>query len=883
VNLRKGPGAWCGALWVLAGLGWTWHAPAAQTFTPPVKSGPTTSRSTPPEATAAGGAKVLLIDDDESDNNSNPASAKLSASDKFYRQLLQGQGFAFDTVIVPKYADGPSLDKLKRYQLIIWYTGASYGGNPDNTAVISLKDEQTLSDYLHETGGSVILFSPGYLNNALGAGGAALWEPAAGAAPRERAGRPALTEQNHSTFLQQVVGIRGGRGLLQRFTDGTVDAAGGGTYAVTKNPTVETQFSVANPLSAQALYTTKLDPDGKGVRPVAVATSNGVGAGHFVYVGFTFENVGQNATPGSSAGAAFNPLLKSIGAPATLAASAPRPAGSSGSSAQEAQWPASFELLAGESAEWGFVVGQSGEIEVRVQTQGAVVAVGVRRPDGTIVERTGTGDINISIHAGPSDLARSVIWAARVRDGSGPVRLMRGARSSVSVARGTIAVTHPPADTQRADAELRKFSAEAAAAKASLAAVATPALRPGPSPPGPAAPLPPAPARILKSVSATPNALVDAPITRNAPVIQAVEPASGSSGTVVTLTGHDFGPGMFMRWCNDFTAFQLNNPDAFPMPDLAPSYYAALPAGYVLSGKVVFVLPGRAGGEYEGKWVGDDAQWGGLLRHLAARCRAVLLDPEGSPWNDTRVQVLVPQMPVLGWNTETRVYVRTATQSVASGVSWGNLASAPATFHYTAETGWYWKFGLPGLNSYSKATLVMDRQIAAPFEVSGGWHAHIIHAGTLTNSVRGDDEFSAPPLQGGWVVDKCAIWGTAMITRGPGIPGVVYDHFGERKYDTINSGYYYDYFVYPGQDTWADSENILTIWFPYDATEDGTSPAILGPGLFGDLGSADAAIVDCPVGSTTPHIKVHWWAGIRSSVTYNVGIKIRGPGGRPFQ
>jgi hypothetical protein len=257
-------------------LGWTGLQAYAQSVGPPqARTGPTTSRpalQAPPAA-----AKVLLVDDDDSDNNSNPASGKLSASDTFYRKLLADQAYSFDTVVVPRYSDGPSLEKLKTYSLLLWYTGAAYGGNRDNTAVISLKDEQALTAYLQQAGGTVLLFSPGYLNNALGAGGAALWAKA------------------ESPFLQQVLGIQGGRGLLQRFKDGAVAATGGGTYAVTKSPSVETQFSAMNPDSAETLFTATLDPDGKGAQPVAVAVSHAVGSGRLVYVGFTFENITADA------------------------------------------------------------------------------------------------------------------------------------------------------------------------------------------------------------------------------------------------------------------------------------------------------------------------------------------------------------------------------------------------------------------------------------------------------------------------------------------------------------------------------------------------------------------------------------------------------------
>jgi len=275
-------------------------AVSAQTFAP-AKTTPTTSRPSLQQTTPVAPAKVLLVDDDESDNNSNPASGKLSASDTFYRKLLDDRSIAYDTVVVPRYADGPPLDKLKGYSLVLWYTGASYGGNRDNTAVVSLRDEETLTRYLRETGGAVMLFSPGYLNNALGAGGAALWA------------------EKKAPFLQQVLGIKGGRGLLQRFKEGSVVSISGDSFTVAKSPTVEIQFSAIKPESARTLFTAMLDPDGKGTRAVTVATSNAVGAGRSAYVGFSFENIANDA------GKAFAQILQAVGvqAPAESNAAAP--------------------------------------------------------------------------------------------------------------------------------------------------------------------------------------------------------------------------------------------------------------------------------------------------------------------------------------------------------------------------------------------------------------------------------------------------------------------------------------------------------------------------------------------------------------------------------
>jgi hypothetical protein len=238
---------------------------------------------------ATSAPSVLLVDDDESDNNNNAPSANPSPSDTFYRRMLAELGRSYDTFVVPRYADGPPLEQLKRYALVVWYTGASYGGNRDNTSVMSLKDEEALRQYV-SGGGAAVVISPGYLNNALGAGGAASWE------------------KKESPFLQQVLGIKGGRALVQRQKGATVSATAGGSFTVADSRAPETQFSALNPQSAQVVFTAPLDPDGKGARAVPVAVANAVGSGHVVYAGFTVEAVTTNPQ------GAFGALVAAAGA-----------------------------------------------------------------------------------------------------------------------------------------------------------------------------------------------------------------------------------------------------------------------------------------------------------------------------------------------------------------------------------------------------------------------------------------------------------------------------------------------------------------------------------------------------------------------------------------
>lgn len=242
---------------------------------PALRSAPAAA-SVPPPA-AAGPLRILLVDDDLSDNNHRPGDSRLSPSDRVFRQLVADavgrDAKAWEVETVKPYASGPGFERLRPFSLVVWYTGASYGGNPDNTAVLSIQDEKTVRRYLEEVGGAVILVSPGYLGKVLAAGSTG-----------DKANWP---------FLGEVMGVRGGVGLAQRFAAGTVTAPGGASFNVGKgSPTVESQFSTITPEGAVAVFTASLAAAAKkSTAPAPVATANPYGRGRIVYVGFTFENL----------------------------------------------------------------------------------------------------------------------------------------------------------------------------------------------------------------------------------------------------------------------------------------------------------------------------------------------------------------------------------------------------------------------------------------------------------------------------------------------------------------------------------------------------------------------------------------------------------------
>lgn len=249
-------------------------AASASAVDPPERR-PSPTLASLPAPVAGGGLRILLVDDDLSDNNNIPGDSRLSSSDRIFRQLVSeavgGDATAWTLETVKPNANGPELARLRKFSLILWYTGASYGGNPDNSAVLSIEDEKTVRRYLEEVGGVVLLVSPGYAERALSYG--STWE------------------KSNSKFLSDVMGVRGGVGLAQRFEPGTVTTPDGKQFTVGKGPEPESQFSAVNPDGATVLFTSLLKSNYSTGAPMPVATASTYGRGRFMYVGFTFENL----------------------------------------------------------------------------------------------------------------------------------------------------------------------------------------------------------------------------------------------------------------------------------------------------------------------------------------------------------------------------------------------------------------------------------------------------------------------------------------------------------------------------------------------------------------------------------------------------------------
>ncbi len=111
---------------------------------------------------------------------------------------------------------------------MVWHTSSSRGGNPDNSSVRRIVNEKTVRRYPEETGGTFILVFPGRANKVLGAG--------------------STSNKSNWSFLNEVLGVKSGKGLAQRFQPGTVTASDGTKFTVGKGSGgVETQFSALEP------------------------------------------------------------------------------------------------------------------------------------------------------------------------------------------------------------------------------------------------------------------------------------------------------------------------------------------------------------------------------------------------------------------------------------------------------------------------------------------------------------------------------------------------------------------------------------------------------------------------------------------------------------
>ncbi|HEX7552983.1 MAG TPA: hypothetical protein VF378_05480, partial [Geothrix sp.] len=159
----------------------------------------------------------------------------------------------------------------------------------------------------------------------------------------------------------------------------------------------------------------------------------------------------------------------------------------------EPVWPLKVELLPRERETHAFYVTQAGPVKVQLRISGVSVVLSLRRPDGRVVERTGSGELVIDDTATAADLARGVVWGIGLRAAQEPppAPLVPGLKPTPArpLATGTLLVQHPaanPAALQVGLAKLRadlqpKLNAQMAQAKAAKATKAAPSAATNPT------------------------------------------------------------------------------------------------------------------------------------------------------------------------------------------------------------------------------------------------------------------------------------------------------------------------------------------------------------------------------------------------------------------
>jgi len=104
---------------------------------------------------------ILLVDDDGGPNNGGTYQDVQSV----FVDALEDAGFAYDVFIVDwsittPPQNGPTLAEMQGYDLVIWFTGETWGYYGDDT--LTMTDESNLADYL-DGGGHLFLSGQDYL------------------------------------------------------------------------------------------------------------------------------------------------------------------------------------------------------------------------------------------------------------------------------------------------------------------------------------------------------------------------------------------------------------------------------------------------------------------------------------------------------------------------------------------------------------------------------------------------------------------------------------------------------------------------------------------------------------------------------------------------
>lgn len=107
-------------------------------------------------------ANILFVDDDNGMNNRGiPIAMEVFSCpdvDQVYTGDLGALGKKYKVHRVMGSSDGPDLDTLQKYEVVIWSTGESYNGDSAAPITLTLADQANLAAYL-QSGGKLFLSS----------------------------------------------------------------------------------------------------------------------------------------------------------------------------------------------------------------------------------------------------------------------------------------------------------------------------------------------------------------------------------------------------------------------------------------------------------------------------------------------------------------------------------------------------------------------------------------------------------------------------------------------------------------------------------------------------------------------------------------------------
>jgi len=573
--------------------------------------------------------------------------------------------------------------------------------------------------------------------------------------------------------------------------------------------------------------------------------------------------------------------------------------------AQEPTWPQQFQILAGESTTFGFVVTQPGTITVNVNFQGAPLVVSLSGPLAQPLQQQGSGALQLQYQATAADVQRSYFWQVRMAPANtaapAPYQLPQ------VLASGAISVQHPAANmTLAASAIAQKTQAQQSAMTAAAAKVKATPIAAAPAPPpstfgtgirtvsslrGPSATTPAVPPATLQTLQQKVLGQ-QAPLPRTA-VNGAVIPA-GTHATPVPQSGVAYltpGKGLTITPLNNPGTVSLAPPVINPGQSytnvvMMPASNGTFPDWFIYGsnfgsqpGQLHFVFPGNNIVVPTYQWTSQSVafQLPELLFDQATSVQVYLVNSQGRSSNAVTYQYapLPPQLSTYITCNETGAVMPWCDLWMV-GSYWG---TTPGQLHFVNSNGtdnivstsaW--------LDTSTSAWLGSDAPPNAP-----------------------NTDFSYLVTSGTPIYQFTGFSGQVYIKRGASVSNRVNLQLGPWDYATATlplsqSGMAspWDSILWPwdmshssdffsghkGTDQFFQGQPLKNGWV-VDSVNFSIDPTCISAGLWGSEG---AYLTQTPVAATTnPATSVNWWVDASNNeICYKLSVNVRGPGEVPY-